>query len=474
MQSQEILNDPMAAAGKLGLNFSEWQTQVLSQLQASRLQCKDQLAQSQQQQGIQSRLVGEAKKQGDDATDLIGEMRKISAAVKASKAELKKLEKEIQGYFLSEDEANDNAEEALDVGSSPDDRYHSNASHPASDYSIRELGEDSANWDAFVQANAAASIYHLARWRELIHDCFGHETVYLQALDANDTVVGVLPLVRLKSRLFGDYLISVPFFNYGGALAVTAKIEIALMQRAEQLAQQFGVSHIEFRDTVEREPWPKRTDKVAMLLRLPRSVEQLDKQIGSKLRAQIKRAQREQPEILQGGAELLDDFYTVFARNMRDLGTPVYSKQFFQKILQTFPDESRLIVLRHNGKPVSTAFLLGFKQTVEIPWASTLREVNQFSMNMLLYWEVLLYAIACKADTFDFGRSSRDAGTHKFKKQWGAEEVPLYWHYWLKDGGELPRLNPDNPKYRLAINVWRRLPVVLTKLIGPSLVKNLP
>ncbi len=474
MQSQKVAKDPVAEASKLALSLSEQQTQALTQLQASRMQCTDQLAQLQEQQGIQSRLVGEAKKKGDDATDLIGEMRAISVAVKSAKAELKRLEEEIRAFFLLVDGASGAADEASDAGSTPDDRYQKDALHPVSDCSISELGADSTNWDAFVQATPAASIYHLARWREPIQECFGHQTVYLQALDANDNVVGVLPLVRLKSCLFGDYLISVPFFNYGGALAATAKIETALMQRAEQLAQTLGVSHIEFRDTVEREPWPKRTDKVAMLLRLPQSVEELDKQIGSKLRAQIKRAQREQPEVLQGGAELLDDFYTVFARNMRDLGTPVYSKKFFSKILQTFPDESRLIVLRHKGRPVSTAFLLAFKQGVEIPWASTLREVNQFSMNMLLYWEVLQYAIGRKADAFDFGRSSRDAGTYKFKKQWGAEEVPLYWHYWLRDGGEPPQLNPNNPKYKLMISVWQRLPVALTKLIGPPVVKNLP
>ncbi len=474
MQSQEILKDPMAAVSKLELSLSEQRMQALTQLQASRLQCKEEIAKLQEQQGIQSRLVGEAKRRGDDASELISEMRAISTAVKSSKVELKRLEEDVQAYFLPEDGATTGTNEARDASSSSIDRYQSDAPNAASEYSICELNEDTANWDAFVHANPVASIYHLAGWRALIIDCFDHETHYLQAVDSNNAVVGVLPMVRLKSRLFGDYLVSVPFFNYGGALAVTAKIETALMQRAEQVAQNLGVSHIEFRDTVEREPWPKRTDKVAMLLRLPGSVEALDKQIGSKLRAQIKRAQRESPEVLQGGSELLDDFYTVFARNMRDLGTPVYSKQFFNKILQTFPDESRLIVLRHNGKPVSTAFLLAFKQGVEIPWASTLREVNQFSMNMLLYWEVLQYAIGRKANTFDFGRSSRDAGTYKFKKQWGAEEIPLYWHYWLKDGGELPQLNPNNPKYKLMIKIWRRLPVALTKLVGPPVVKNLP
>lgn len=475
MVTQEILKDPVAAAGKLGLDLSEQETHELSLLHDSRLQYEEQLAQLDEQKGMHSRLIGEAKKNGADASELISRMREISGAVKFSKEELKRLEEEIRVYFSSPvAEPKTSADSDLPSSKVVEYRYPSVSSRKPSEYAVHELGADTASWDAFVQSNPAASIYHLARWRALIKDCFGHGSHYLQAVDANNQVVGVLPLVRLKSKLFGDYLVSVPYFNYGGAVAVTAEIELALMQHTEQLAQDLGVSHIEFRDNIEREPWPKRTDKVAMVLKLPDSVERLNKQIGAKLRAQIKRAQRENPEVLTGGAELLDDFYTVFAINMRDLGTPVYSKEFFRKMLQAFPDESRLIVLRHEGKPVSTAFLLAFRQGVEIPWASTLRYVNKFSMNMLLYWEVLQYAIERKADHFDFGRSSRDAGTYKFKKQWGAQEVPLYWHYWLKDGRELPRLNPDNPKYRLAINVWRRLPVELTKLIGPPIVKNLP
>ncbi len=475
MESQHIRKDPVAAAAKLGRSLSEQEAQALTLLRESYSQCADQLARLDEQKGIHSRLIGEAKKDGDDAKELISRMREISTAAKTSKVELKRLEEEIGACFSSPvSESDAGTDNAADDNSSLERRYHCDNSRKPSEYIVRELGERTADWDAFVQSRPAASIYHLARWRQLIKDCFGHDCHYLQALDSNNSVVGVLPLVRLKSRLFGDYLVSVPYFNYGGAIAMTAEIEVALMQSAEQLAQDLEVAHIEFRDNIERQSWPKRTDKVAMILQLPDSVEQLDKQIGSKLRAQVKRAQREKPEVLQGGAELLDDFYTVFALNMRDLGTPVYSKEFFRIILQVFPDESRLVVLRHAGKPVSAAFLLAFKQGVEIPWASTLREVNKLSMNMLLYWEVLRYAIQCKADYFDFGRSSRDAGTYKFKKQWGAQEVPLYWHYWLKDGGELPRLNPDNPKYRLAIKVWRQLPVALTKLIGPQVVKNLP
>jgi FemAB-related protein (PEP-CTERM system-associated) len=159
---------------------------------------------------------------------------------------------------------------------------------------------------------------------------------------------------------------------------------------------------------------------------------------------------------------------------MRDLGTPFYGKPFFYNILESFPENSQIIVLRMNNQPVAAGFLIGYRDTLEIPWASTIRDVNQLSMNMLLYWEALKFAIQSGFRYFNFGRSSRDAGTFRFKQQWGAQPKQLYWHYWLGEQGELPTLNPSNPKYALLINLWKRLPVTLTRWLGPPIVKNLP
>ena len=159
---------------------------------------------------------------------------------------------------------------------------------------------------------------------------------------------------------------------------------------------------------------------------------------------------------------------------MRDLGTPVYSKNLFKNILNNFPESARIIIIQLNNKPVSAAFLIGYKDKLEIPWASTIKEVNHLSINMLLYWEVLSFAISKKYNFFDFGRSSINAGTYKFKKQWGAQGKESYWHYWLDENTEMPSLNPNNPKYKLVISIWKKLPVSLTRIIGPSIVKNLP
>jgi len=337
------------------------------------------------------------------------------------------------------------------------------------------LPEDFAAWDAFVSEDEQSSLYHYSGLLILIKRLFGHDFYCFCARDETSNIIGALPLVRLKSLLFGDYMVSVPYFNYGGAVARDADVEQALMEKAAELGQSLGVSHIEFRDVVSRgADWPVRQDKVAMLLDLPSDPEILWKAIGAKRRSQIKRPEREGVEVLRGRAELLEPFYDVFSRNMRDLGTPVYGKSFFQEILNTFPQNAHIVVVKHGGKPVAAAFLLGFREQMEIPWASSLREVNHIGVNMLLYWEVLKHSIELGFKIFDFGRSSVDSGTFRFKKQWGAQPKQLYWHYWLRDGGDPPQLNPDNPKYRLAINVWQKLPLALTKILGPMLVKNLP
>lgn len=329
-------------------------------------------------------------------------------------------------------------------------------------------------WDAFAREHPFGSIYHLSRWRGLVESEFGHRSTYLRAQDEAGRLTGLLPLVRLRSRLFGDFHVSLPYFNYGGAIGIDEDVEQALMERAATLAQAAGCAHVEFRDTRERAGWPVRTDKVAMELPLPADPATLWNSLGSKLRAQVRRPSREPVEVLRGGAELLPQFYAVFARNMRDLGTPVYPQRFFAAILEAFPEQATIVAVRLRGKPAAAGFLIEHGPRMEIPWASSMRELNPIGVNMLLYWEALRFAIERGRRIFDFGRSTIDAGTYRFKKQWGAQPRPLYWHYWLRPGRELPRIDPGNPRYRLAIRAWQRLPLRVANTLGPLIVKNLP
>lgn len=339
---------------------------------------------------------------------------------------------------------------------------------------IKKLeASDEARWDEYAN-RAGASIYHVSKWRHLIKKVFGHDSYYLYALDG-DKIRGILPLINLKSRLFGNFLVSMPYFNYGGVVADNDETGSLLLTEAGRLQDSLNTTHVELRELDERDnDLPVRTDKVTMLLELPSDPDELWKSIGAKRRAQVKRPIREGVEFVVGGKELLDDFYSVFSINMRDLGTPVYSKSLFASILEYFPDETFISMVRLNGEAVAAGFLIGWKGKLEIPWASTLRKVNRIGVNMYLYWNILKTSIEKGYKTFDFGRSSKDAGTLKFKKQWGAKETQLYWRYLMESGQTLPGLNPSNPKFKLAIAGWKRLPLPIANLLGPFIVKGLP
>lgn len=340
---------------------------------------------------------------------------------------------------------------------------------------VEQVGDEAeAAWDAFVASAPGSSIYHRYRWRRVVREVFGRRTVYLAAREG-DAVVGVLPIVRLRSALFGDFLVSLPYFNYGGVLGATTDIERELLANAIALATGMGVSHLELRHRKpEAGALPARTDKVSMLLELPPDPAVLLKRLDTKVRSQIKRPLKAGATCVQGRDELLDEFYAVFAENMRDLGTPVYPRNFFRAILQAFPDETRLFVVRLDGRPAAAGFVIADGATLEIPWASSLRRANAVGVNMLLYWSVLEFACRQGHTTFDFGRCTVGGGAFRFKRQWGASPVQLHWHYWMREAGELPRLNHSNPKFELAVAAWRRLPLAVANRLGPLLVRNLP
>ena len=334
---------------------------------------------------------------------------------------------------------------------------------------------DEAMWDHFVLGHPQASGYHTLAWRGVISTVFGHRTFYLMARDEGGAVQGVLPLVLTKSPMFGCFLTSMAFLNYGGVLADRADVRLALLVAAAETARDVGAAHIELRQTEPIETdWPVRSRKVSMRLALPPDHETLFKAYPSKLRSQIRRAQKEGMDVQIGGEELLEDYYRVFARCMRDLGTPVYAKGFFRSIVKTFSKEVRLCVVSLKGMPLASGLLYGFRSTLEIPWAASDKRFSRLAPNMLLYSAVLEFACREGFKEFDFGRSSVDSGTYRFKQQWGAHPRQLYWYYWLAGGRSVPELNPDNPKFKAAISVWQHLPLPVANLIGPHIVKYLP
>jgi serine/alanine adding enzyme len=329
-------------------------------------------------------------------------------------------------------------------------------------------------WEAFTK-NRSEHIYYRWEWQRVVSSTFGHAHHYLQAVNSENELVGVLPLFELKSVLFGHYALSLPFVNYGGILADDDFARDALLTHCEKLGATKNLSHILLRESKESSTsWHCEQHKITMLMDLPDNPEILWRELGSKRRAQIKRPGKEGAYAKIGHVELLNDFYRVFTRNMRDLGTPVYGKSWFRNILEAFPVETHLVIVYLNDSPVAAAFLIRHGGQMEIPWASSLREANRFGVNMLLYWDVLKYSIEQGAERFDFGRSSKDASTYRFKKQWGSEPQQLFWYNWTPVGKDIPKLDPQNSKYARAIELWKKLPLPLANILGPSIVKYLP
>jgi len=336
-------------------------------------------------------------------------------------------------------------------------------------------GETEAQlWQQFVENHAECCNYHRWGWKRVIENSFHWRTFYLMS-DEGNSVHGILPLVWQKSRMFGSFLTSLPFLNCGGVVAESKPIKDALVAEAIALAKQLRVEHLELRHRLNPElDLPVRTHKVAMVRSIEQEADKMWAALPHKVRTDIRKGINSNLAADFGGRELLDDFYGVFARNMRDLGTPVYSRILFSEILKAFPSDSYICIVRHQGRPVAVSFLLGYRDTIEAAWSSSLYDYISMKPNMFLYWKILCFAGERGYRFFDFGRSSIGSGTHRFKKQWGSQEIPLYWVYWVPDGADLPELNNENPRYRFAIRLWQKLPVSVTKLIGPSIVKCLP
>lgn len=419
-----------------------------------------------------SRQIGVVKAEGQDASELITGVSRISKEIKQLGTDIN-LQIEIidKNIGKGSTEADGGAVRCPAHLKMSDDKLSCDVAALTLDHSD---DFDLAEWQRYVDSVPHSNVYHDVKWCDLIKQQFGHQSHYITCRLPSGELCGVFPTVHLNSKLFGSFLVSMPYFNYGGPLSQYPSVSNRMMEYASEVGRSLACTHLEARDTQRREPWLVKDHKVTMILPLPQSDEILDRQLGSKIRAQVNKAAREDLEYTVGGAELLDDFYKVFSHNMRDLGTPVYDKQFFASILESFADQTNITVVRHNGKPVAAGFLLGYKDKLEIPWASSLRKANPLGANMYMYRQILKTAIDQGYQFFDFGRSSKDASTYRYKKQWGATEYPLYWHYWLHDSDELPELNPNNPKYKLAIAMWQKLPVAVANVIGPTLVRNLP
>lgn len=329
-------------------------------------------------------------------------------------------------------------------------------------------------WERFRANQPESTHCHRWGWKEVVEESFGWGTFYLLA-EEDGEVHGILPLVWQKSLLFGSFLTSLPYLNAGGVLAANPEASEALVTETIRIARSMKVGYVELRHR-----WdpglnlPTRRHKVAAVLPLKGGSESMWQALPHKVRTDIRKGMKSDLQTEFGGQEFLHDFYGVFARNMRELGTPVYSRKFFAEILRVFPEQTYICRVRHKDVTVASSFLIGGQGTLEAVWSASRYDYLSLRPNMFLYWSILGFAAESGFRFFDFGRSTIGSGTHRFKKQWGSQDVPLYWTYWVRDGISLPELNPENPRYRLAIRLWQRLPITITKLLGPPIARRLP
>lgn len=334
---------------------------------------------------------------------------------------------------------------------------------------------------------AGACGEHDPRWLHVLRQAMGHQPIILitrRSHSEHSDITGYLPLVLVRSRLFGRFLVSLPYLNRAGIVASNDDAASALLQYAAREATAHEVQYMELRHHAVRRQHEVLThenhDKQRMLLDLPGQGDQLWAQYNAKVRNQIRKGDKCNLTIHFGSildSNLLDAFYHVFAVNMRDLGTPVYSKLLFRAICHHFADDAELAVVYAGEQPVAGALLWHDQacatRLTQVPSASCLRAFNHTNANMWMYHQLLQRAVARGSTQFDFGRSSPESGTYRFKKQWGARAVPTPWQYHLRYGS-LGDMRPDHPRYRRRIETWQKLPVWVTKMIGPAIVRGIP
>lgn len=330
-------------------------------------------------------------------------------------------------------------------------------------------------WDQYVLSQEDGGVYLTTAWKEGAQRGYEHQDFYL-ATYSNQSIVGVLPLIFVKPPMCKGKLVSLPFCDYGGILADKTEIAGTLLDKALALTSELRTS-LEIRSSrpcavlEKNSHFNNITNKCRMVLALSASATLLLASFKSKLRSQVNRAGKDGLNCQLGGGELLFDFYKVFSRNMCDLGSPVHSISWFNEIVAAYTKRAKVGVVYKDGRPVAGGIILAHAQTVTIPWASSLREYNRLSPNMLLYWTFLEYAANHGYRFFDFGRSTPDEGTYAFKKQWGAQPIPLFWYRLNSSSRSKGKVGTDSSLRHMIEAVWKRLPLAFANVIGPHLRK---
>ncbi|MBC9208298.1 FemAB family PEP-CTERM system-associated protein [Roseomonas aerophila] len=339
---------------------------------------------------------------------------------------------------------------------------------------IHQLEEASeARWDAFVRAMPDATFFHFSAWRHVIAESFSHQTYYVYAEEAGE-IVGILPLARMRTKLFGDALISTPFCVYGGPIAMSQAASDALEHYALELLRRIGADSLEFRQL--HTPWPGWAVRPPLHYTFRKSFSgdaEIDmKAIPRKQRAMVRKGiQNGLRSVSDGNIDLL---HKVYAESVRNLGTPVFSRHYFRMLAKYFPEQHDVVTVFDGDAPVASVLNFYFRDEVIPYYGGGTARARQVAANDFMYWEVMRRAGAergCRL--YDFGRSKSGTGAFDFKKNWGFTPQPLHYCYRLGEGAVLAEHNPSNPKYKLLIAAWRHLPLPVANLLGPPIVRGL-
>lgn len=327
-------------------------------------------------------------------------------------------------------------------------------------------------WDAFVNSSPDATFFHKSGWQRVIREVFSHSTSFLYAERAG-IIEGVLPLAQVKSRLFGNSLVSLPFAVYGGVAASTNEAVTALEQKAQRIAERLRVDYLEFRNVQRRHTdWPAQDLYVRFRKNLASEVEANMLAIPRKQRAMVRKGIKNglRSEIDPG----VDRFFSLYADNVHRHGTPALPKRYFESLMRIFANDCEvLIVVDSNGRAQSGVLSFYFRDEVLPYYAGDEVSARDLAANDFKYWELMRRSCERGLKVFDYGRSKRDTGSYSFKKNWGFEPEPLHYEYCLYRRDGIPQNNPSNRKYRLLIETWRRIPLPLANRLGPLIVRNL-
>lgn len=336
----------------------------------------------------------------------------------------------------------------------------------------RADAQAAARWERFVLGCPGATFFHRAAWQDVIAEVFRHPTHYLYAEDQGQ-ITGVLPLAHVKSLLFGNALVSLPFAVYGGVAADSEAAADALEDRAQTLARELGVDHLELRHVDARhEDWPRQDLYVTFRKALHADDESNLQAIPRKQRAMVRKG------IKNGLRSQFDPgverFFALYADNVHRHGTPALPKRYFQALRDKFGDDcSVLTVEGPDAKPLSSVLSFTFRDQILPYYAGDDVGARALAANDFKYWELMRHACSRGIQVFDFGRSKQGTGPYSFKKNWGFEPTPLHYEYKLYKRESVPQNNPSNAKYKLMIEAWRRLPLGLANWLGPFVVRSL-